>query len=780
VRVFKSWKGLVAVLAAVAAVSALLVFIFTPRYDPGEATGDDLDIRLAAVWHPDYDDLYDPAGHPAGKTLGAASGFGGGGGGDMARAFIFELASQGEPVQWHRAKVSRAGSVQVAREIDISNFDTSVLLRPMVQARLPMYYDRIIPFDWQTLKSLGWPWQKRVRVEKVDVTLEYWRGPRRGAQAVFQGPFAEGEKKTSLDGRATVILWRYYRAGGIWGTTLALSTSLPGADEMPVLAYTQSGGRCIAHRRDGFRGTAAPGRICLVSDVAPEDIALVTVGERPRQRTFHNITIAYPDRPDLKYPTWINEAAEILDCEDGDVRNRHIGTLDDLLQLASVVRSEGIQMIGWGLPSMLWGSEGAEKIAALETEERETLDAAALSWSRAEDCRIRVVGLSLGLFLDFQAYADRAIDFLHEGDLNTRTSMAQALRQNAEGLTAAHIERIQNVLLTAEPWANMTILLGCLDDSNLPAATRALAELARDQRSAFWCWALQKPEVVALLGARDTWPLHLEARYVAANGIDTLEGEARRREIAEYLSGVLSDRQRIASLRGFRAAVDCLARLLEPAEASEAFIGYLERTRQYTWGSESVGRITQYISRWHGVDIGGLGDDTDAPLALAYARNWRQVRDDVLAWRETGVDPGAALRHARATPGDLRVVSFHTGDPERSVACLWPAPPQGEHTSRVFTVESAGGAMAFSIEPRPAPGDWHYRFVWGVDAEQVIGTSSSFNPASLPFANDIMPPYRLVIEHADSPESVLSGTKVFEQWWEKHAPVEETDDQRAR
>ena len=382
------------------------------------------------------------------------------------------------------------------------------------------------------------------------------------------------------------------------------------------------------------------------------------------------------------------------------------------------------------------------------------------------------MGLSLGLFLDFQAYAESAIDFLLEGDLNTRTSMAQALRQNAEGLTAAHIKRIQKILLTAEPWANMTILLGCLADSDLPAGAEALAELARDQRSALWCWALQKPEIVALLGPRESWPLYLEARYIAANGIDRIEDPALRRDVAQCLSGMLTDRQRIASPRGFRAAMDSLARLLEPAEASEAFIGYLERARQYTWGAVSVGRITRYLNRWHGVDIGGLGDDPDAPLTLAYERNWRQVRDDVLAWRETGIDPGAALRDARASAGDLRVVAFHTADPEKSVAGLWPAPPQGEFGTRIFTVESAGGTIVFSIEPQPAPADWRYRFVWGVETDPGIGMGSSFNPARVPIAKDFMPPYQLVIEPADSPESVLSGTQVFEDWWKEYGPVE--------
>jgi hypothetical protein len=50
--------------------------------------------------------------------------------------------------------------------------------------------------------------------------------------------------------------------------------------------------------------------------------------------------------------------------------------------------------------------------------------------------------------------------------------------------------------------------------------------------------------------------------------------------------------------------------------------------------------------------------------------------------------------------------------------------------------------------------------------------SISFEAADIPYVFDDLRPFKIHIEHADSPTSILSGTEVFDEWWEKYRPVE--------
>jgi len=772
VKVFKSWKWVPVIAVALPAAVFLAAALLVPRYDPGEATGDDLNIRLAAVWHADYDDLYDAAGRPAGTTLGAPWDFMVPEG-TLERGFIFDGPPEDLAITWYRAVIRPAGSPQRLFITPSGAVKTAYRSQPFATAILPASYERIVPFDWQVLKHVRWPWTKRVPVEKVDVTLEYWRGPPGPALLVFEGPFTPGKYYESSCGKGTIALRPYYRVSGDWGTEIDFSSNVPGAEAMPVLAYTAD---VVRHPASQARPLSAKnGQACLVSGAAPAEIVLVTVGERLRRREFHNISVTYPDRPDLEYPVWMNRVAEILDRDPAESRDFYVSDLETAARLAPVVRCEGIRQLHWCMRSFMWGNEGRERMAALTQEERRALLDAARSWSQARDARIRCAGICLGLHMDFERYVDRALEGLREGDLNTRTHIAQALRQHAHDLSAAHIERIKDLLLSSEPWANMTTLLSCLDESKLPAAAEALADLAGNEGSVFWRRGLRKPGVVALLGPRESWPPLLEARYVAANGLDLgITDEGRRRQIGACLAGMLNDRQRIAECTGFNAAADCLTRLLEPEEATELFVDCLMNSREYAWSPLGIARIVRYINRFNGVDIGGLGTDPDAPLALEHGRNWRQVRDDVLAWRKTGVDPGAALRGARAMAGDFRIVWFNSEKPEDSIAGLWPAAAAVEYATRSLVVESVGHALAFSVTSSHPTAKWSCRFVWETE-RQTIGSVCAFNPASLPIAREMMPGCRIVIENADSPESVLSGTKVFEEWWEKYGPEEGAD-----
>ncbi|MHC4715234.1 MAG: hypothetical protein ACYTAN_18520 [Planctomycetota bacterium] len=81
------------------------------------------------------------------------------------------------------------------------------------------------------------------------------------------------------------------------------------------------------------------------------------------------------------------------------------------------------------------------------------------------------------------------------------------------------------------------------------------------------------------------------------------------------------------------------------------------------------------------------------------------------------------------------------------------------------------------------PGEYSLDYDLELDesgASVFQGSSNAFRIENLPQTVTVSgaPDIVITIERADSPESVLSGTKVFEDWWEKYGTVSDENEQK--
>ena len=95
------------------------------------------------------------------------------------------------------------------------------------------------------------------------------------------------------------------------------------------------------------------------------DIAIVTVNEKPREKTFYNIRMLYPDRPARTYPAYLDVMAKRLNLNstDGEYLREHtIDTLDSALKVIDVVRDEKLSnsIPSTKMPSQIHSAKGWE------------------------------------------------------------------------------------------------------------------------------------------------------------------------------------------------------------------------------------------------------------------------------------------------------------------------------------------------------------------------------------------------------------------------------------
>lgn len=206
-----------------------------------------------------------------------------------------------------------------------------------------------------------------------------------------------------------------------------------------------------------------------------------------------------------------------------------------------------------------------------------------------------------------------------------------------------------------------------------------------------------------------------------------------------------------------------------------AFAGFLRNVRDYNPAGNVIMRMIQYVNLWKGTDFGGLGGDVKDVSRVNLGLSARKLSLDVLAWLDTGKVPAEIPDGYRARGGDMRVIFLDTENAEKSAVALWPDEdfPAVAGVPRLVSTPSAD--FVFSITADAENLRFSCQHNVGVGArERQSGVFTSTNDVTrfvLPYRLELAPPWAVVIEAADSPESVLAGTKVFSDWWAKYGPA---------
>ncbi len=287
------------------------------------------------------------------------------------------------------------------------------------------------------------------------------------------------------------------------------------------------------------------------------------------------------------------------------------------------------------------------------------------------------------------------------------------------------------------------------------------------------------------MGSEELLLLGLRAQILIAAGFADAGMDAEAvAEAQRILPGLLTTGLWKADRDVFRQILVVLARHGERSAAEAAFRQFLRENRDYSDPQRCTALMARYLNLWNGTNLAGLGADPEAELSESEIRrlckrNWREISEQMLAWFDTGKDPAAIPQGYRAGRDDLRIVCFRKGQSETAIVSPWVRLTSATVVGGVRVAQAGDIHLCYSIGKHPtvSPGPGEYVFYHDLELAEAgagafQGRTDAFTIDNLPQTVSVAdaPDIVIMIERADSPESVLAGTKAFEDWWEKYGP----------
>lgn len=283
------------------------------------------------------------------------------------------------------------------------------------------------------------------------------------------------------------------------------------------------------------------------------------------------------------------------------------------------------------------------------------------------------------------------------------------------------------------------------------------------------------------LGPVETWTAELKARRLIAREFDTSKVAADAETIAEakrILPTLITGQLLRMDSGAFQSALESLYAQCDRETATRAMVDFARRPAGSSLDEGALVYIAKCLNLWNGVDIYDLGSDVPAHPSGGYDRDTGALAKAIVAWRDTGEVTPQFPKGYRVQPGDLRAVAMNNTDKTRGCIGLWiaSAPLRGR-PGRVV-VESSDAVLMYHFTPSSAPMPngktashrGHLTILDG-NGRHIDSADGQFNIASLPATlSSGRSRWTAVVEAADSPESVLSGTEVFDKWWKRYGP----------
>ncbi|MHC4714876.1 MAG: hypothetical protein ACYTAN_16660 [Planctomycetota bacterium] len=777
-----------AALFAIVAPTIVLHTLRPARLPAGTATGDTLEIRLVGVRADKGDTVFDPSGNVLETKIGQADRFYTWGQSVFEREYIFEVPETDEPILFD-------GVITIA-DSRCPSLHTNVTIHEYLRDGAPPGRFGLSPqmSRRRTLRAFGFRFWG-VPVEEVDITLEYYHGARREAPFVFDGPFEPGMTVQS-SGSAAGVLQAVQRASESegWTSEFSFTTNARFANRGRLFAFDHSGKRHCAGMRASSRSAQGHVATWTVEGLPLEAIAFVTVDEPPRSRKFHNVVISYPDKPPLKKPEYRDRAAALL-AERTGVLNPDWKSLADwdekeILAVVDVLRGADIITAARRISSTRRGID----MAALSAENLRRLRTAVTEWSRAEDVSIRAAAVRVAGYAGWEEFFPAALGVLGVATDRARDDVEAGVRLFARDLSAESVRGIAEFYLARADLQRRFFLRGILLESGSDAAAGALVSFAADERPWIWYRSLELDTITAAFGKPAGMSDDLKAKFYIVRKIappgEEEDVAARAREMLPALITVRLQREDKEVLnRLMRRLIDECDELT----VTRTLVRFLGEVAEQGRPDYSVELAVKTLNRLYGTDFGGLLPDGNYfPVRRAF--DWQGIIADVQEWSRTGVDPSTVPADYRARPTDLRVVWKSLVDPEASRIALCPFGATRERRwsswflrGKHYLVLRVG--ISRGEEGERYFGQYDYGIVDRIYTRDLFSVTAARLPFSLSlgrvsekdgFADKDIPHknYELWLERADSPTSDLSGTKVFEDWWEKYGPISSEEEGR--
>lgn len=788
----RRWPVVLGVIASIALIVVgfpLILAHMRPAARPGWVSGDDLDITLIAVRPDAGDDLYDAAGRKiAGDRALTWTGDETWRADEQKRDFLFTLPeTEDEILLTGIERVMPAGATLALggsggghrfRADDGGRF---ILLRTF-----PRTY----------LKPLLFLFSVNAPVNAVDVTIQYFHGPSLPGGYRFEGPFEHGASVEESSGQPwTLNVGAEPPSYEQPGASFSVLCDQAGLTSLHALAYTADGKRNLGRfTRQSISSAGASGEVRF--DGLPLANIVAVTFERPRQRTFHNVVVSYPHLPLRTRAPYLDQMAKALgktDLSDEQISMHYLGSAAEALKVVDVVRGKHAHQAGGTL-----GSHGVD-FGGFDAEALERVRRAVATWTISYDHTQRVAGLAVALKAGWTEYVPRVFDLMDDEDEWVRRNAATLLRRHIGLIDGSHIEPItQAVERTSDPNVYRE-LMACLTHSQLHESRAALERLSKSDKPWLWYPAIRRRFREGQLREPGEFDRATATRlklYLGHQERPGLESVADA-ELESLIVEVLTAEVCRMDYEAFKSAAERASEVFDKDTVTSVCVNFLKAAFEHArrsgepleeHGSHNLrGGIcsaVRCLNAAHGIDIGGLGGDLQARYSDGEGYDSVQAGRDAIAWYETGELPGVLPEGYRAATGDLRVVWRELSDAEKSIIFLWTPSIDEPDAPRLFRLRIDNRFFALRVwrEPDGALRSIEFQagrpLAWG--ASQFVALSRRDLPVAI-FPPDNDEPrawtseeelWEIHVEPADSPESVLSGMKVFEDWRQKYGPVD--------
>ncbi len=612
---------------------------------PTVRAGDELEVRLIGVRPDEGDEVFDRDGNLIGREVNYGVRGHTWRDEEMPREFLIETSLGSPPVRWLDTVWMRLnGDPRPYGPVWVVQIQSP---RKPTRITLPA----VLPRTYKDTSG------RDVRLDRVDFTLPYYRGPRGPADCRFSGPFEVGQTVRDDDVKGFALLTRSPRVSRDRITTLRfqLQADRRLAPGIPLIAY-DAGGKW--HLARGLGGPVGDGRSELsytIRGMQLEEVVAVTFNEKPHQKTFRNVVVHYPDRPRRNHAAFLDPIAERLGMQDADPKSiieYQYKSAEEALSCLDLARGE---IVTGSVSLPIRDGRPAPELTPNDFSETQLkrLRAAAGRWLTSVDSGVQQNAVQLGLWGGWPEFSEPAIAMLHaDHSRSSRHFVARALSRYCEHLTAEQIRQLQTIVLEEKDRNVREYLFGCFaSQTQSAAAIDALLQLAQCDK--VWVWQLAihrlwwkhqetgRPRLEAL--AAESPRLH--CRMFLTLGPKKLPNisESQRAEAYRELPELLTATCLYMDFFRFRNLYEEMVERVDRRTATATMDRLLrevlddwEFLSNHSTGSckvnvWAVSGIVRRLNYWYDLDLGGVGKGTRTG-APNQPHDWKAVAAEAVRW----------------------------------------------------------------------------------------------------------------------------------------------------
>ena len=651
-------------------------------------------------------------------------------------------------------------------------------------------------------------------VRFVDIDISYFAGPRPPAEIRFIGPFGQGQPiEDELDRGYT--LRTVFRNVSLETRELRLhvTAQAAAAPRSPLILTLADGTsqvvRSVGQSVDQLGSGPGTTLHYIASDISREQLIRVTYDEPYFTKAFRGIAVEYQDKG-RSYAAYLDAFCEQLGLfpTDRDAISQRLFQLEyadplEALAVLDVVRGRAILPVGNTIRRQLRADD-------LDPNQRSRVRAIARQWLGTE---MDNEGIALGLWGDWPEFVKPALRQLQwiRFDRDSERDLANSFRFRRQP-TEAELHQVADYLLRRRTKSNAArgdLIEFIRSHAEGQAGLDAYQRLLESDRPWVWTSLIVPDKAFARLASQRGLSEAVKRRALAlgvetGDPVDPRAQDSARAQLVQWISPEFVQKD----VEQFGRVMAALARHGRPERDTPALVRYLgQQLRLWTayrpkrasirhpvrlHSHVGIEKVLKCLNTWHDLNLAGLGRDLSRVCSKDLC-DWRNVARSALHWARTGNDPDRLPRGWQAASGDLRIIWHKVRRPEQSRISLWSSEGQSPARRLYHGLDLSPQRLLYSLYGEDASEVESIGLTVSAGLYDPIPVTLSFSVerATLPFRSSLSPEdvvtgeedqsahwlggWAVSIEAAQAPESVLSGTKLFETWQQLYGRAQATD-----